>query len=596
MNSMYLGQVNIITFLLFLVVVVCCTCTKNAFGFNHQLLSINNRRYGWMRKTTTTTRSTITTKSSTIGLLSKFNNDDNDFDDDDYDDGYGEQSMSMSESERMDMVRKLQKSFYSNSNSATTTDGTAATFSSSSTSTTTTTATSSTSKSGNTNAAAYALLPPSPKLDESTGIMYNLPLWRVNWVEVPGRTNCLNVHEGQYTHMFETILNSATTTDDDNGSSRRPTLYVGHLHLPGGFKMTRTGLRQYDLKSWKDEIQDKDRYATANQRSAVIGSLMEITDYRRLQDGRLCIFVNVIERFVVDSIVQSFPYSIANVQILPDIEEISTTLIKLNDENFSKLVRGTAVTKSFQYHQYEYSKIQLPLTKKGKDDDGEEEYLSTDAIDESAISKLLPFATYALNKESSLDDIVIDAEDTTSNDDSANDDDNDTTILEGFSGGSPSLEHQLEIWRILKNPPTLEGCTPKQNIDLNGLETMIWLQLEELIQKTGFILPNEILTLQPPHMMDYLELNVPVRESSSSTIPSSKPTILSSKYPAYRRQKRLSYALPGLLEGTEFGTNMRQVYLNTPSTKARLEAILQRLERLNASMDMDDDDFQGAFE
>ena len=41
-----------------------------------------------------------------------------------------------------------------------------------------------------------------PVLDESTGIMRNLPLWRVGWAELPGRSNCLNVHEGQHTHMF----------------------------------------------------------------------------------------------------------------------------------------------------------------------------------------------------------------------------------------------------------------------------------------------------------------------------------------------------------------------------------------------------------
>lgn len=33
------------------------------------------------------------------------------------------------------------------------------------------------------------------RLDLFTGIFHNLPLWRVQWNEVPGRTNVLNVHE-----------------------------------------------------------------------------------------------------------------------------------------------------------------------------------------------------------------------------------------------------------------------------------------------------------------------------------------------------------------------------------------------------------------
>jgi hypothetical protein len=36
---------------------------------------------------------------------------------------------------------------------------------------------------------------PVQRLDGATGILHHLPLWRVQWNEVPGRTNVLNVHE-----------------------------------------------------------------------------------------------------------------------------------------------------------------------------------------------------------------------------------------------------------------------------------------------------------------------------------------------------------------------------------------------------------------
>jgi hypothetical protein len=83
------------------------------------------------------------------------------------------------EERRMELVRQLQKTFYQSS----TTDD-------------------------------------EPYLEESTGRMCNLPLWRVGWVEVPGRANCLNVHEGHYTNMFEKLLASSLETK-----------YFGHLHL-----------------------------------------------------------------------------------------------------------------------------------------------------------------------------------------------------------------------------------------------------------------------------------------------------------------------------------------------------------------------------
>jgi hypothetical protein len=63
----------------------------------------------------------------------------------------------LSDKRKMEMVRNLQDSFY-NSNST------------------------------------------QAEFDVSTGMIYNLPLWRVPWVEVPGRSNCLNVHEPLYAY------------------------------------------------------------------------------------------------------------------------------------------------------------------------------------------------------------------------------------------------------------------------------------------------------------------------------------------------------------------------------------------------------------
>jgi hypothetical protein len=40
-----------------------------------------------------------------------------------------------------------------------------------------------------------------PTVDPTTGIITDLPLWRVGWTELPGRSNMLNVHEPIYTNL-----------------------------------------------------------------------------------------------------------------------------------------------------------------------------------------------------------------------------------------------------------------------------------------------------------------------------------------------------------------------------------------------------------
>ncbi len=53
-------------------------------------------------------------------------------------------------------------------------------------------------------------------------ILRDVPLWRVQWTELPGMQNVLNVWQPHYTNMFMKIVNGP-----------RP-WYFGHLFLPGG--------------------------------------------------------------------------------------------------------------------------------------------------------------------------------------------------------------------------------------------------------------------------------------------------------------------------------------------------------------------------
>ena len=128
---------------------------------------------------------------------------------------------------------------------------------------------------------------PRQSLDLKTGIFHNLPLWRVPWNEVPGRTNVLNVHEGIYTNMFERILHQP------------PPWYVGHLYLPGGSQNLKSKNDKYKLTSWDakasaSSLQDEEEWNQFSEESAVVGTILRIADFRRMIDGRLLLLVQAM--------------------------------------------------------------------------------------------------------------------------------------------------------------------------------------------------------------------------------------------------------------------------------------------------------------
>ncbi|KAL3760035.1 hypothetical protein ACHAWU_006583 [Discostella pseudostelligera] len=418
-----------------------------------------------------------------------------------------------------------------------------------------------------------------PSLDPATGKINNLQLWRVGWVETPGRRNCLNVHEMQYTHMFEKLLSS----QEDESSSSQP-LYFGHLYLPGGSTSAKSGEERYRLKTWREEWNDETRFtdymkvstrvapeiATLSiDRSAVIGCLMQILDYRRMEDGRLMIFVQALERFVVEEVVDTVPYAVANVQILLDKEElpwekvvVGKNSVKDYDENFCKHQRGKTVDACFYYHTYEFDRPRLPVS--DKNEKGDEKYLTKEDVPWVEISHLLPFAHYSTSDESCLD---VANEKLARTHDASNDTEG------GFAGGELSLEQQLWNGGILWEPPRLSSAVNRRSrkdatdLSCDTLETLLWLALDDFCSATGFVLPLEVRCLLPPEM-DYLNIK--------------SETYLSSNYPKLRRQRRLSYMAPELIENIELPMKgMRQVWLNTPSTAQRLLSVLERYEYLN---------------
>ena len=276
--------------------------------------------------------------------------------------------------------------------------------------------------------------------------------------------------------------------------------------------------------------------------SAQVGCLMRVRDYRRQQDGGLILFVQVMDRFVVDTVLQSLPFSKAHVQILPDTS--SRLVNDTTDESSASLQRAKQVQKSFQYHDYEYADTKLPQSDyidPNMPIDTEQLQILQFSFYAQAES-LLPFSFYSQD-DSSLKCIA------TKDSHDANDSDDKLTL--SFYGGQPSLERQLVKRGVLKEPSRIRRTA-------DDSETLIWMALEEYSRTVQMPLPEQVLCLKPPEM-DHLDL-------PDAAHP------LSPEYPKSRRQERLSYNAAGFLDNKVW-----QDLLELSSTEARLEAVLLKL-------------------
>lgn len=100
--------------------------------------------------------------------------------------------------------------------------------------------------------------------------------------------------------MFETILHQS------------PPWYVGHLYLPEGSRNIKSKNQKLALCSWDKRVvvnhdnnnnnddDDAQRAKNSNlstnqeDESAVVGTILRITDYRRMVDGRLLLLVQAM--------------------------------------------------------------------------------------------------------------------------------------------------------------------------------------------------------------------------------------------------------------------------------------------------------------
>jgi len=113
--------------------------------------------------------------------------------------------------------------------------------------------------------------------DGAPWVLRDLPLWRVQWVALPGFLMRYHVHVPHYCHMFEGLI---TMRDADAGSaSIAATGRFGHLLLPGGSASLGT---------------DAARLEFDGAAAPVIGALMEVREVERLADGKLEILAQAV--------------------------------------------------------------------------------------------------------------------------------------------------------------------------------------------------------------------------------------------------------------------------------------------------------------
>jgi hypothetical protein len=130
---------------------------------------------------------------------------------------------------------------------------------------------------------------------------------------------------------------------------------------------------------------------------------MQILDHWRMEDGRLVVLMQALERFVVKEIVNTRPYAVANIQILLNEEElpwgeggdhdkIMTKTSSTGARKHSgirdvgskcKFLRGAAAATLFWYHEYEFNEPMLEI------------YLTKEDVLWLQILSLLPFTRYS---------------------------------------------------------------------------------------------------------------------------------------------------------------------------------------------------------
>jgi Lon protease-like protein len=336
-----------------------------------------------------------------------------------------------------------------------------------------------------------------PMWENGSNILSNLPVWFVGWTELPGRTNVLSINKPVYTNMFESILRRYENSGDNEGSC-----YFGHVYRD-------------DTKSGLDDNDNK-----------LLGTLIRISDYRRMQGGTLLLLVQAMDRFQVITMLQERPYGVAHVQLWPDQEEIvpPDTAVTNTTAN-ARTAAGLDAWSRWYPYEYKQTVFALPNIT----------YSAIASISGAALNAVLPFAEY---------DLLL-THDTASQSQPPSGTIDKPSQPPSAAGAAPLAPNKttspsVEVGLVLdiNEENATWPIAARTNVSLDELEIRMWLKLNDAYAATNSTPSPVLLSLLPPDQM----------WPSDFVLSNMNASRVSPFYPASRRQKRLSYSAPHLLE------------------------------------------------
>jgi Lon protease-like protein len=430
-------------------------------------------------------------------------------------------------------------------------------------------------------------------------IIHNLPLWRVQWTELPGYQNVLNVHVPHYTHMFRTLLSQP----------QQQPIYFGHVYLPGGSEQL--GKPEFNLPENYNVPLSNDNNNNNNNNNnnaTLVGTLMKITDwFDHPTDGRLTLVVQGVAPIKILEASQQVPYAIASrVKILSDEEPVEVAFHNLKKlysspkddtdddggafdaETSESVLRGAIqamiakqgeVLRSLEYRSTTLSwsnTVSVEGTSAGE---------NVMKMDVSPLSNVNGSVTL------SFPDIVETCQE---------------TFWDHWAAAAASGDTNDETLPLVGEKPNGSAAFLGSATDFALVlqkEQHVWIQLDRMLQllsqaQPGLSIPvpSQLLGLLPTNaVVDWppgfrLEDYAQRLEESNTQVGtySQSPFVRLSKaypdYPAHRRASRLSYSVWLLLESIAIGEQgilNRQKLLELPSIVDRLQLAIQHLKTIN---------------
>ena len=368
-----------------------------------------------------------------------------------------------------------------------------------------------------------------PSCDDIT-VLENVPLWRVQWTELPGYQNILNCHVPHYTHIFRRIL-----------SGEQPWLF-GHVFLPEGS----ANLSNPDF-GLPNKLQ-----SSATSDATLVGTLMRISDYEELEDGRLVLIVQALDRFQILFATQHVPYAIATIQLEPDQELVERLSDGFND---SDAARKAAVQQASLWKDWEFRPTRFERADFG-----------------NAVGGVSPLVNYDADFD--------------------------------WQTNFESVDRQDGISYLQLPQEAMNGGTSNIfSLHVLQLEHKVWVELDRMLRLLTLInpglqipVPSQMLGLLPSPsevglewplgflLEEYVEKLISVK-AEIGTVTKSPLVLVSSipNYPWLRRAQRLSYVVWILLESIGDSPGKQEI-LEETSIARRLQLAIQKLEGLNESL------------